>query len=101
MSKKSDESVVQYPSRLDERVAVLENNMIHIKESLDRMEKRFDKIDELFIRIDARFDRIDLRFERIDAKFDKVNNDAKSDFRWLITAIVALGGVMAHGFHWF
>ncbi len=58
------------------------------------MEKRFDKVD-------SRFDRIDIRFEKIDNEFKEIRKEMKSDFRWLLAMITAVGGIMAHGFHWF
>jgi hypothetical protein len=91
MSKKSDETVVQLSNNLDIRVALLEQNSITTKEILERMERRFDKIDLSILELS----------NRMDNKFEKVDKEAKSNFRWLLSAIVALGAVIAHGFHWF
>jgi hypothetical protein len=68
----------------DVRLALLEQAVININDTLVRFEKRFDKIDE---------------------RFDKIDQRMTSDFRWIVTIfgglLLGLSGVMAHGFHWF
>lgn len=65
------------------RLALLEQSINNINDTLIRFEKRFDKIDE---------------------RFDKIDKEMKSDFRWLITIfgglMLGLAGLVAHGFHW-
>ena len=36
---------------------------------------------------------------RVDIK--EIESEIKADFRWLLGMMVALFGLMAHGFHWF
>jgi hypothetical protein len=64
----------------DVRLALLEQSITNINDTLVRFEKRFDNIDE---------------------QFKNIRSEMKSDFRWLLTIISALAGIMAHGFHWF
>ncbi len=68
------------------KVACLEHSINHINDTLCRFEKRFDKIDD--------------HFNEMRAEFKDVRKEMKYDFRFLIGAICALAGVMAHGFHW-
>lgn len=88
----------------DTRLALLEQSIEHLNETLRRFEKRFDQIDARFEQIDAKFDRIDVRFERIDAKFDKLDARIDSNFKWLLSIMIAgfssLLGIIAHTQHW-
>lgn len=65
-----------YPNSIDTRVALLEQSIAHINETLLRIEQ--------------------------DTK--EFRREVKSDFRWVIGLMIAFGsgvlGVMAHGFHW-
>lgn len=67
----------------DVRVALLEQSINNINDTLVRFEKRFDKIDE---------------------RLDKVETNVKLEIRWIITVfgslMLGLAGLMAHGFHW-
>lgn len=66
------------------KVALLEQSIGHINQTLIRIEKRLDKIDD---------------------QFNEFRRDVKSDFRWMIGLMIGFGSglsaVMAHGFHWF
>lgn len=77
MNNKSEDNITQYPNSIDTRVALLEMSILHINETLMRMDKKLDKLD----------DKIDSRFF------------------WLLSlgigAFTGLLGIMAHGFHWF
>jgi uncharacterized coiled-coil protein SlyX len=70
------------------RIALLEQSIWHINETLVRIEKRLDTIDS------------DMKtgFNRLDSKID-------SKFIWLISfgigAFAGLFGMMAHAMHWF
>ena len=68
----------------DTRIALLEQSIGHINETLIRFEKRFDKID---------------------GKFDKIDDTIWKNFFWTLAAFVAtitsLLAVMARGFHWY
>jgi hypothetical protein len=41
---------------------------------------------------------------RIEARLDRIETEVKSDFRWLLGMMIVFSGVlmgtMAHGFHW-
>lgn len=68
----------------DTRIALLEQSINNINNTLVRFEKRFD---------------------RIDAKLESMQIESNSDFRWLVKFIIStsvgLSALMAHGFHWF
>ena len=68
-----DENIVNYPHSIETRVALVEMSIVGIGQTLLRIENRLDKIEK----------------------------DMKYDFRFLISAICVLGGIVAHGFHWF
>lgn len=76
------------------RLALLEQSINNINNTMLRFEKTFEKIDRTFERIDKKFDQIENELKGI-------RKDLKNDTRWLLTVIAALGGIMAHGFHWF
>jgi len=67
----------------DVRLALLEQSVNNINDTLVRFEKRFDRIDD---------------------QFETIKSSMQSDFRWLVTIfgglILGLSGIMAHGFHW-
>ena len=89
----------------DTRLALLEQSIHHINETLMRFEKRFDQIDERFDRIDGRLDRMDGRLDRMDSRLDNLNLKIDSNFKWLLGVMMAgfsgLFGIIAHGLHWF
>lgn len=66
-----------YPDKIDTRVALLEQSIGHINQTLIRIEN--------------------------DSK--EFRREIKNDFRWMIGLMIAFGsgiiGVMAHGFHWY
>ena len=71
----------------DTRLALLEQTNEHIYEVLNRIDKRFDRMDE--------------RFDGMELDFKGLRSEMKSDFRWLLTIMAGIAGIMAHGFHWF
>lgn len=79
---------IKDPYSDDVRLALLEQSINNINDTLVRFEKRFDKIDE-----------------KLDTIEKSIRTDMRSDFRWLVTIfgglLLGLSGVMAHGFHWF
>jgi uncharacterized coiled-coil protein SlyX len=79
-----------YRNDNDVRIAIVENTIGHINETLIRMEKRFDKIDE--------------KLETMDKKIDSINNRMWTNFLWLLGVMsafsVGLLGIIAKGFHW-
>lgn len=78
----------------DTSIALLEQSIGHINETLIRFEKRFDRLDE----------RMDSMENKLEAAINKLDSRTDSNFKWLLGMIVAgLGsvlGIMAHGFHW-
>ena len=79
------------------RLALLEQSIEHLNATLQRFEKRFD-------RIDARFEQIDVKFAHVDAKFEKLDSRIDSNFKWLLSVMIAgfgsLLGIIAHTQHW-
>ena len=94
----------------DTRLALLEQSIGHINETLLRMDKRFDsleknldyrfeRIDKRFDKIDEKFERVDERFNKIDEKFERTHDEIKeirhqswSQFKWIMGAILTLFG---------
>ena len=68
----------------DVRLALLEQSINNINDTLVRFEKRFDNNDN---------------------EFKSIQLEMRSDFRWLVSIfsglMLSLAGIMAHGFHWF
>jgi hypothetical protein len=77
MNKTKEDNITQYPNSIDTRVALLEQSIGHINDTL-------------------------IRIENDNKEFRR---DVKSDFRCLIGLMIAFGSglmaVMAHGFKWF
>ncbi len=82
MNNKSEDKITKYANRIDTRVALLEQPIIHFNDSLNRIESALYEI---------KFDINELRREM------------KNYFLFTITAIAGaiLAVVMAHGFRWF
>jgi len=74
----------------DTRLALLEQSINHLNSTLMRFENRFDQID-------AKFNQMDSKFEKLDSRID-------SNFKWLLSIIIAgFGstlGIIAHVQHW-
>jgi hypothetical protein len=97
----------------DVRLALLEQSINNINNTLLRFEKRFDQIDLRFDNLNSELKsvlkdfRVDLNDIQAENKSDinDLRNDIKADFRWFISIfgglLLSLGGMMAHGFHWF
>ena len=95
----------QYETRL----ALLEQNNVHIHETLkridnniivlnqhladslahitNRMDARFDQMERKF---DQKFELVDRKFELIDKKLDAVNTKIDSNFKYIITTMLTL-----------
>lgn len=52
MTKKLENTISQYPNSVDTRVALLEMSILHINETLNRIDTRLEKIED---KIDSRF----------------------------------------------
>lgn len=76
------------------RIAILETNISHIHETLERIENNMS----------IGFANIHNRFEKIDDRFNKIESKVDSNFKWLITLYIGGGlgllTVLAKGFHW-
>jgi len=67
----------------DTRIALLEQSIGHINQTLIRIEKRLDTMDA-----------------KIDARFDSLNNRIWNNFLWIIGGFTAILGILAHALHW-
>jgi uncharacterized coiled-coil protein SlyX len=65
------------------RLALLEQSISHINETMQRFDKRFDRIDAKFDQIDARFEQMNSRFQQMDSKID-------SHFHWMVGLMFGL-----------
>ncbi len=63
----------------DTRIALLEQSIGHINQTLIRMEKRFDKMD-------SRFDSLE---GKVDSGFKEVNNRLWKNFFWIMGTYLA------------
>lgn len=112
---------------LDTKVALLEQSITYIAQSLNRIETKFDNIDKKY---DMKFEILDKKLdifsnksdakleaidERFNGKFNEIikenfnnyrdlNNKIDSSFKWLLTIYTAgfgsLFGLLAHSLHW-
>ena len=90
------------------RVALLEQSIGHINETLLRIEKGFDAVDFRFDRIEKRIDALsDDMKQRIDALsddmkqgFKDINNRMWSNFLWMIGSFAAVLALIAHAVKW-
>lgn len=86
------------------RIMLLEQKNDAFYQALNRIDKRFDSIDERFNKIDGELNEIknkmEIEFKDVRSEFKDLRKEIKSDFRWTLTFIVGLAGIMAHGFHW-
>lgn len=75
---------VEVPMTDDTKIALLENNIGQINDTLKRIDKRLDTVD---------------------AKLDKINDRMWSNFLWLLSLIlsssVGLAALIAHAMGWF
>jgi hypothetical protein len=69
--KSNKDNIVEINSQ-ETRIALLEQSISYMRQSIDE---------------------IKFTLNRLEGKVD-------SNFRWLLTAIAGLAGIMAHGFHW-
>lgn len=86
----------------DTKVALLEQSIGHINETLLRFEKRFDNIDAQFDKLERKFDdKIDRLDEKLDKKVDdletrmnsninRVESKMDTNFKWLLTMMITL-----------
>jgi hypothetical protein len=66
----------EVPMNDDTRLALLEQSIGHINESLVRIEKRFDSVDK--------------RFDSLETKIEDVRKNSWSQFRWIMGLIFAV-----------
>lgn len=86
----------------DTRIALLENNLSHIGETLKRLER---KMDDGFLENKKEFDRLeqkmDKNFGTLDVKIDAINNRLWILYFWVTGGFAAVLGVIAKSHHWF
>lgn len=79
-----------YKNDNEVKIAVLENSVGHIFQSLERMEKSIERLSE----------NVNQRFDSVDKKFESISNRIWTIFFWLLGSMGLLGAIMARGFHW-
>lgn len=72
------------------RLALLEQSIGYIGETLLRLDKRFDSIDSRFDSVDHRFDKVETKIEKLDSKIEETRRQAWSKFRWVMGTIAGL-----------
>jgi uncharacterized coiled-coil protein SlyX len=112
-------SPIEEPTKLhkknnhDVRIALLEQSISNINETMIRFEKRFDRIDEKLDKITKNFDdklqKFELKFEKLEnnviSKLESFNNRLWINFYWILGTMFTLScagaGILAKGFGWF
>ena len=79
------------------RVALLEQSIGHINETLLRIEKGFDAVDFRFDRIEKRIDALS---DDMKQGFKDINNRMWSNFLWMIGSFAAVLALIAHAVKW-
>ena len=98
----NEDKIINYPNSIETRVALLEMSMINLNQTLIRLETKMDKGFDEFQSDLIRFEtKMDKGFAESKSDMKEMRATMKSDFRWLLTLIIGLAGIMAHGFHWF
>jgi predicted nucleic acid-binding Zn-ribbon protein len=93
----------------DTKIALLEQSIGHINQTLERIEKRFDKIDsELGFaasKLDNQFLVVDNKlsemYKKIDSKFSSLDNRIWALFFFIIAGFGSVLGVIAKVAHWY
>jgi hypothetical protein len=104
-------------NNLETRVALVEQSIGHISETLIRIERKmdngFERIEDKFIKFERKMDD---GFKKIDEKFDRLEIELKKDiksfdsrlwtnFYWTLGTMFTLAtlmcGILAKGFKWF
>jgi tetrahydromethanopterin S-methyltransferase subunit G len=75
------------PVKDDTRLALLEQSIGHINETMMRFEKRFDRLDERFDKIDQKLQSIN---DKVDQKFQYVHDKIDTNFKWVIGSMISL-----------
>lgn len=89
----------------DVRLALLEQSINNINETMIRMEK---KIDKGFDQVDKRFDKIEIEVKEfkkeINSKIESFNSRLWVNFYWILGTMFTLScagaGILAKGFGW-
>lgn len=58
------------PHSQETRIALLEQSLVHVNDTLTRIEKKLERVEE--------------RFDKIDDRFEKIENKIDSNMKWLI-----------------
>lgn len=80
------------------RLALLEQSIMHINDTLLRIEKRFDTIDFRFDKQELQVGAVSTEVKRI---FRDINQRLWTNFIWMIAGFASVLGVIAHAVHWF
>lgn len=83
------------------RIALLEQSIGHIGQSLLRIEKTltdgFNRVDDEIKRLDAK---IDNRFDSLSGRMDSLNGRLWQLFFWMIGGFAGILALLAHAVHW-
>lgn len=77
------------------RLALLEQSINNINDTMVRFERRFDQIDAKFDHIDSKFNHIDAKFNHIDSKFEQLRAEGRSQHKWTLSLISGLYFIFA------
>ena len=87
-------------SRFDAMEERLDARLDAVNSRFDAMEERFDaRLDAMGERFDARFDHLqgemNARFDTVNTRIDTIHEVVRSQTRWLIATLIALGGLIS------
>ncbi len=78
---------IEVDMKIETRVALLEQSMGHINETLLRIEKRFDKIDDKFDKMDDKLEKFEAKFDK---KFEMLESKIDTHRKWLYPFITSI-----------
>jgi flagellar capping protein FliD len=106
-------------SNMETRIALVEQNMEHIADTLVRIDKkidqrfdetgkginaRFDIISDYFNKLDNRINKMENRLDRLDNSVANFNDRIWSSFLWTLSTMLGIAftglSVLAKGFGW-
>src|SRR5580698_8262567 len=85
----------------DTRIALLEQSISHINETMTRIDRRFDSLES---NMNMRFDKVDARIDGLAHEIKQGNKDLNARmwhiFLWIMTSGGAVLGFIAHKLNW-
>lgn len=85
--------VTMKSQQLDTRVALLEQSITNVNESLKRMEGKFERIDKRFDEvvstIEKKHHELDAKIEKVKGEVSTVRSEGWSQMRWVIGFMIA------------